>query len=906
MANNIAVSITADVADLQVKRAIMSAELKTASKDLNTFAKDAAVSGITDEMRTSMLAAADTVARLKNQVAAADVEIKKFGQSQQAVTGMSAQNSAALKNLSFQINDVATGLATGQPPMMIFAQQGSQIVQALQMMEGGGNKFIKFLSGPWGMALTAATVVVAPLIANLLKTNDAEKALVEKMKEDAKTTEQTRQAKAVFEKTVEGVTAAIYDQKAALDKQEESLKTANERALESARTERARELQIRKTTIALLEQAEAQLAVVKTQASFGAQGSGGANMVAVTVYSNQVADLKKAKAEADKAMITAQANFMTAQSNMSVETGKKMGDPVEAIRKKYEGSDGLIEQARKRAVAEGKVGEALQSQVQALTEQEKKEIKQAQKDGRDPKAKQGPDIVSQWAEQLHAQEIASGEFFKDNTAGELKFWQSKLGQTKEGSKDWLAVQARIYEAARTLAQRDYQDHLAGLNDRIEADRNVWSQEKADWDEKLSYIGGKFGEESAEYKNAHREFERAQRQHDDREMQAAQQHATRMIEIFRQGVDAQTKLRDDDAKAAELGVRANSGASPFGDIGADLQISQIHATLMQQKMADNEAFYARQTAELDGQIAAAQERYGEDKARYQSLLDEKAKADEQYAAKKRELESQSRMQSIQDILAVRSAYHGYVDGIVSSSVSAFDGILSEQKTWAQAGISIYGSVVHMFEQQIAQMASRWIVEHVFMTAAQRAQLAAQTAQHMGAEAAKTAATAAGTASRVATTAAGATTTAAITTKSNLKEITSHAATAAAGAYKAMASIPVVGPVLGALAAAATFTAVEAYGALASFDKGTNVLPNDMIAQVHAGERIVPKADNDALIRLTARGAGMGGETRQGDMNVTYAPTVNGQLPFADQLEAHESNMIAILQRAHRRGALRFAK
>lgn len=903
MANNIAVSITADVADLQVKRAIMSAELKTAQRDLSAFAKDAAVSGITDEMRTSMLASADAVARLKNQVAAADTEIKKFGQSQQAVNGMSAQNSAALKNLSFQINDVATGLATGQPPMMIFAQQGSQIVQALQMMEGGGNKFIKFLSGPWGMALTAATVVVAPFIANLLKANDAQKALVEKMTEDAKTTEQTRQAKAVFEKTVVGVTAAIYDQKAALDKEADSLKTANEKALESARTERARELQIRKTTIALLEQAEAQMAAAKSQASYGAQGSGGANMVTFQYYADDVAALKKAKAEADKAMITAQANFMTAQSNMSVETGKKLGDPIEVIRKKYEGSDGLIEQARKRALAEGKVGDALTKQVQALTQQEKAEIKQAQKDQRGTKEK-GPGVVSQWEEQLHAQQIASGEFFKDQTGKDLAFWQGKLELTKQGSKEWIAVQSHIYEAAKTLAQRDYQDHLATLNDRIEADRNIWSREKADWDEKLSYIAGKFGEESAEYKNAHRELERATRQHEDRELQAAQQHATRMVDVFKRGLDAQAKLRADDAKAAEMGIRANAAGSPFGDVGAMLQISQIHATLMQQQMADTEALHTRQSAELDAQIAAAEARYGDDKARYQELLDAKAQADEQYAAKKRELESQSRTQSIQDILAVRGAYHGYVDGIVNSSVSAFDGILSGQKTWAQAGISIYGSVVHMFEQQIAQMASKWLVEHLFMTATQRAQLAAQTAQHVGAETAKTAATAVGTASRVATTATGATTTAAITAKSNLKEITSHAAAAAAGAYKAMASIPIVGPVLGALAAAATFTAVEAYGALASFDKGTNILPNDMIAQVHAGERIVPKADNDKLIALTARGAGMGGDARGGDQHVTYAPTIIGQLPFADQLDAHESNIISMLQRAHRRGALKF--
>lgn len=903
MANNIAVSITADVADLQVKRAIMSAELKTAQRDLSAFAKDAAVSGITDEMRTSMLASADAVARLKNQVAAADTEIKKFGQSQQAVNGISAQNSAALKNLSFQINDVATGLATGQPPMMIFAQQGSQIVQALQMMEGGGNKFIKFLSGPWGMALTAATVVVAPFIANLLKANDAQKALVEKMAEDAKTTEQTRQAKAVFEKTIEGVTAAIYDQKDALDKQADSLKTVNEKELESARTERARELQIRKTTIALLEQAEANLAVVKSQASYGAQGSGGANMVAVTVYSNQVADLKKAKAEADKAMITAQANFMTAQSNMSVETGKKLGDPVEVIRKKYEGSDGLIEQARKRALAEGKVGDALTKQVQALTEQEKAEIKQAQKDQRGTKGK-GPAVTSQWEEQLRAQQVASGEFFRDQTRTELAFWQGKLEQTKQGSKEWLTVQGHIYDAAKTLAQRDYQDHLATLNDRIEADRNIWAREKADWDEKLSYIAGKFGQESAEYKNAHRELERATRQHEDRELQAAQQHATRMVDVFKRGLDAQAKLRADDAKAAETGIRANAAGSPFGDIGAMQQISQIHATLMQQQMADNDALHARQTAELDTQIAAAEERYGQDKARYQELLDAKAQADEQYAAKKREIESQSRTQSIQDILAVRGAYHGYVDGIVNSSVSAFDGILSGQKTWAQAGISIYGSVVHMFEQQIAQMASKWIVEHVFMSAAQRAALAAQTAQHAAAEVAKTAATAAGATARVSAEAGAATATGAITVGLAHAQIATAAAVGGAGAFASQAAIPIVGPAMGAAQAVAVTAAILGFASLIAFDQGTNVLPNDMIAQVHAGERIVPKADNEKLIALTARGAGMGGDARGGDQHVTYAPTIIGQLPFADQLDAHESNIIAILQRAHRRNALKF--
>jgi hypothetical protein len=199
-----------------------------------------------------------------------------------------------------------------------------------------------------------------------------------------------------------------------------------------------------------------------------------------------------------------------------------------------------------------------------------------------------------------------------------------------------------------------------------------------------------------------------------------------------------------------------------------------------------------------------------------------------------------------------------------------------------------------------MAANWIVNHVMMTAAQRTQLALQSAAQATGEAAKTGAVVAGTAARTATTATGAAAAATITGTHNAKEIISHAATAAAAAYHAMSGIPVIGPVLGAAAAVATFSAVSAFGALASFDKGTNVLPNDMIAQVHAGERIVPAADNAKLLELTARGAGgaAGAASKEGDLHLHYQPTINGQLSFGDQLSDHESNIIAMLRRAAR--------
>lgn len=61
-------------------------------------------------------------------------------------------------------------------------------------------------------------------------------------------------------------------------------------------------------------------------------------------------------------------------------------------------------------------------------------------------------------------------------------------------------------------------------------------------------------------------------------------------------------------------------------------------------------------------------------------------------------------------------------------------------------------------------------------------------------------------------AGALVSIALTVKKSLKKIAAFAAEAAAGAYAAMADIPYVGPVIGAIAAGLTFAAVLAFGAL----------------------------------------------------------------------------------------------
>jgi len=75
------------------------------------------------------------------------------------IGGTSRASAQNLAQLSFQMNDVFVGLASGQKPMTVFIQQGAQIFQIAQMTEGG-------LVG-LSRAAFAAILPFAPLAAGL-------------------------------------------------------------------------------------------------------------------------------------------------------------------------------------------------------------------------------------------------------------------------------------------------------------------------------------------------------------------------------------------------------------------------------------------------------------------------------------------------------------------------------------------------------------------------------------------------------------------------------------------------------------------------------------------------------------------------------------------------------------------
>lgn len=97
----------------------------------------------------------------------------RFEQAGQQVVRSSNMQRAGMQQLSFQLGDMSTMFAMGARPMQIFASQGGQIIQAVQMMTGGTSRLAAFLGGPWGIAITSAAMVLAPLIGNLLSTGEA-------------------------------------------------------------------------------------------------------------------------------------------------------------------------------------------------------------------------------------------------------------------------------------------------------------------------------------------------------------------------------------------------------------------------------------------------------------------------------------------------------------------------------------------------------------------------------------------------------------------------------------------------------------------------------------------------------------------------------------------------------------
>jgi hypothetical protein len=126
-------------------------------------------------------------------------------------------------------------------------------------------------------------------------------------------------------------------------------------------------------------------------------------------------------------------------------------------------------------------------------------------------------------------------------------------------------------------------------------------------------------------------------------------------------------------------------------------------------------------------------------------------------------------------------------------------------------------------------------------------------------------------------------------SAIKAIAAYAATTFGGIFAFLS--PTMGPAAAAPAGAG-YAAVLAMQAQASAASGTSFVPEDMLANIHRGEIIIPKYDSDLI-----RGGGAGGHT------FNYSPQISGGgADLARQVQANHEDFKGYINNLTRNGQL----
>jgi hypothetical protein len=134
-----------------------------------------------------------------------DRSLQRVNNAHKNMTEQFGNSRIALLEVQHVARGAADQFAAGTPLIQIFSQHIAQLSQAASFAGEGLGKFGTFLAGPWGVALTLATVVLTKLIS---AHGDAEKSvddLVKHMQDQAQQAIKNEQANNIWAHSLDGV-----------------------------------------------------------------------------------------------------------------------------------------------------------------------------------------------------------------------------------------------------------------------------------------------------------------------------------------------------------------------------------------------------------------------------------------------------------------------------------------------------------------------------------------------------------------------------------------------------------------------------------------------------------------------------------------------------------------------------
>lgn len=444
------------------------------------------------------------------------------------------------------------------------------------------------------------------------------------------------------------------------------------------------------------------------------------------------------------------------------------------------------------------------------------------------------------------------------------------GGGNKGPKGKTAEQ--LAAEKKRIAEQALKDQLEDLSYQQDMAKENYDVQMQLEQQKLDKLKGFYGEDSREYIKELRNKEKMERDHQQE-----------IVRIAQQGIAARSQLDQTRAATAnslaELSLQAEQAhfdaLDQMGQVSGKKRIETLKMFAEQELALQNQsenAIYEIKAQAIRDQLALANLPLEQKRALNIQL--EQLEVDHQGKMATIAATGANAAAAINDKAAAQSLAKW--QNMISPVSSALDGFLnsmeSKSATFGQALLQMGDSILQSFISMGVKALAQWVTM----------------------ELAKTSATTVGVTTRTGVEAAGAATSTSISALTAIKQIAHYAAVAAAGAYAAIASIPIVGPFLAPAAAAAALYGVYKLGQMVfSAKDGEGEVPYDGAQYtLHKKEMVLPAkfanplrnmlATSPSMSGLGATAASQGAEARSeisnntgGSPTFNYQPTHNNQ-------------------------------
>jgi hypothetical protein len=279
--------------------------------------------------------------------------------------GKGAGNSRiAMMEMQHVARGAADQFAAGAPISQIFAQHLGMVAQAGSFAQGSLGKFGAFLGGPWGIALTLATVLLTKLVLGHKDASESVDDLVDKMRKQHDEALSQEEANRIWAQSIEGV---IEAQKKLNKELQDSLKVEALVGYQQLAQSRQNLGDLEKGLKNLQQQmrsAQGELKNAQALPSFGGDAGesaalASARLSAINAAQSKIEDLNKRIAEARKGIEATRTGIADAQFKIGRQVGEEAADQAKAFDTTIESQRALIENNKALAGSAGELETAL-------------------------------------------------------------------------------------------------------------------------------------------------------------------------------------------------------------------------------------------------------------------------------------------------------------------------------------------------------------------------------------------------------------------------------------------------------------------------------------------------------------------------------------------------------------------